>query len=128
MRSADQIYVVLHSELAHDVLSESEGNTAIVVAKLFDPALRIGPEQVAEETGVWHVRWPDYILDLVQVFQLGRETSVHTEDLLVDNRRHWQTVKNVRECFPEFDGITTLAFIIETIDAINLSALVIAPQ
>ena len=128
MRSADQIDVVLLIELAHDVLSESETNATVIITVVFNSSLRVGPQQVTEETRVGHISRTHNILDLVQVLELGTQTTVHAEDLLVDQRSHGQAIKDVAKDTPESDGVASLALIVEAVDAIDLGTLVIASQ
>lgn len=51
---------------------------------------------------------------------------MHREDLLINNGRDRQAVEAVRKCLPQFDVVTTLALIIETIDTVDGSALVVS--
>ena len=51
---------------------------------------------------------------------------MHAEDLLVDQSSHGKAIKDVTEHAPESDRVAALTLIIETIDAIDLGALVIA--
>ncbi len=53
---------------------------------------------------------------------------MHAKDFFINKRTDWQTVKDVRKNFPEFDRVAALAFIVEAINSINLRALVIASQ
>ena len=53
---------------------------------------------------------------------------MHCEDLFIDNGRNWQAVEAVRECLPQFDVVPPLAFVVESVYAINRSAFVIATQ
>lgn len=53
---------------------------------------------------------------------------MHAKDFFINKRTDWQTVKDVRKNFPEFDRVAAFAFIVETIYSINLRALVIASQ
>lgn len=50
------------------------------------------------------------------------------ENLLVDDGSDRQTVKAVRERFPEFDIVTALALVIKSIYPVYTGALVIASQ
>ena len=128
MCTADQIDVVLLVELANHVLSECKADSSVIVSIGFDATLRIRPEQVAEQTSVGYISRPHNVLNLVQVLQLRAETTVHAEDFLVNESSDRQTVENVTENAPESDGVSTLALVIEPVNAIDLSTLVIASQ
>ena len=53
---------------------------------------------------------------------------MHAENLLVNERGDGEAVEDVAEDSPESNRVATLALIVEAIDAIDLSALVIASQ
>jgi len=44
---------------------------------------------------------------------------VHAEDLLADNGSDWEAVETIGECLPQPDGVSSLTFIVETIDAVD---------
>ena len=52
VRAADEVEVVAAQELGHDVLSEGEADTAIVLAPAHDVLVGVGPQQVAEQARV----------------------------------------------------------------------------
>lgn len=119
---------MFHCELAHHLLAKSKGNATVIVSKFVDSALGIAPEQVAKETRVRNVRRPDDVFDLFEVFQFGREPTVHAEDLFVNYRADRQTVKHVGEDFPKFDRVPALALVVEAINSIDLRTLVVSSQ
>lgn len=43
--------------------------------------VRIGPEQVAQEAGVWHVCRSCHSSDLIQVLELRRQAAMHAKNL-----------------------------------------------
>jgi hypothetical protein len=53
---------------------------------------------------------------------------VNAEDLVIDDSRYWETIEALYELFPEFQGISSFAFIIESINSINGSALMITSE
>lgn len=53
---------------------------------------------------------------------------MHGEDLLVNDRGNGQAVKAVGESLPQLDVVTSLALIVETVDAVDGRALVVAAQ
>lgn len=69
-----------------------------------------------------------YTADLLHRVQVRAETAVHGEDLLINDSRDRQTVEAVRKCLPQFDVITTLALVIETVDTVDGSALMVSTQ
>jgi len=53
---------------------------------------------------------------------------VHTKYLFVNDSGYWETVETVGESLPKFDTVSSFAFVIESVDSINGSALVIASK
>lgn len=59
----------------------------------------------------------------------GREqANIQEINLLVDESCHWQAVEAIREGAPQPDVVAPLALVIEAINAIDGSALVVATQ
>jgi hypothetical protein len=54
--SANQVHVVLLEEARHHVGPEREGNTAIIFGPPGDVLIRVGPEEVAEQTTVGNLK------------------------------------------------------------------------
>lgn len=53
---------------------------------------------------------------------------MHGEDLLVDDGGNGQAVEAVGERLPQLDVVTALALIVETVDAVDGCALVVAAE
>lgn len=53
---------------------------------------------------------------------------MHGEDLLVDDGGNGQAVEAVGKCLPQLDVVASLALIVETVDAVDGSTLVVAAQ
>jgi hypothetical protein len=51
-----------------------------------------------------------------------------TEDLLIYDGCHWETVKAIRERFPQLDVVASLALVIEAVDPVDGGAFVVATQ
>ena len=75
-----------------------------------------------------YVRRPHHAPDLLHRVQVWAQSTVHCEDLLVDDSRNRQAVEAVGECLPELNVITSLALIVEAVDAVDGRALVVAAQ
>ena len=58
--------------------------------------------------------------NLLHRVQVGAQTTVHGEDLLVDDGGNRQAVEAIGECLPKLDVVPSFAFIIETIDLSDL--------
>jgi len=61
-------------------------------------------------TGVWDVCRPNDLANLIKAVELGRETAVRAEDLLVDDGTQWEAVENLCEELPQFGGVPSLAW------------------
>ena len=126
MGAADQIDVVLLVKLAHHLLAKCKGDAAIVVAVRLDASFRVGPQQIAQKARVGHVGRTHDVFDLVQIFQLGAQAAVHAENFLVDEGGDGEAIEDIAEDAPESDRVPAFAFVVETVDSIDLCTFVIA--
>lgn len=85
MSSAHEINVVLFAEFFHNIFAENEGDASLVFAPTID-IVRICPEEIAQNTSIWNILWSHDGVDLGEVLELWRKTSVHTKDSLVYDR------------------------------------------
>ena len=53
---------------------------------------------------------------------------MHAENFLVDEGRDRQAIEDVAKDAPESNRVSTFAFIVETIDSVDLSTLVISSK
>lgn len=53
---------------------------------------------------------------------------MHGEDLLVNDSRNWQAIEAVGEGLPQLDVVSSLALVIEAIDAVDRCAFVVATE
>jgi hypothetical protein len=65
---------------------------------------------------------------LFQAFELRRETSVHAQNLFIDEGSHREAVKTLGKYFPETNIEPTFALVVETINSINRRTFVVSPQ
>jgi hypothetical protein len=77
------------------------------------------------ETYVGRAHDASYLLHGIQV---RTQPSVHGEDLLVDDSGNRQTVEAVCERLPQLDIVPSFALVVEAVDTIDGSALVIATE
>lgn len=66
--------------------------------------------------------------DLLHGVEVGAQTAVHSENLLVDDGSNWQTVEAVRERLPQLDVVPPLALVVEPIDAVDRGAFMVTAQ
>lgn len=53
---------------------------------------------------------------------------MHTNNLVVNHRRTGQAVKGVAKLLPHFDRKTTTAFVVESVNAVDAGAFMVAAQ
>ena len=66
--------------------------------------------------------------DLLHRVEVGTQTTVHGEDLLVNDGGNGQAVEAVGKCLPQLDVVSSLALIVETVDAVDRGALVVTTE
>jgi hypothetical protein len=128
MSSADQINIVLFSEPLHNLLSKGERHTSVVFSPTLHVLVRVTPEEVAEESGVWNVGGPHDALDLFEGVEFRGKSSMHAENLFVNKGGNGQAVETVGEGLPDTDVVASLALVVESVDSVNGGALVVASQ
>jgi hypothetical protein len=128
MSSANKVDVMLLGECRYDFLSKSERNTAIVLTPSLDILIGIRPEEVAKETGVGDISGSHNTLDLLEGAQLWAQTTVHTENLLINKSCDGKAIEAISEGLPQLDVIAALALIVKSVNTINGCALVVASE
>ena len=128
MRSTYQVDMVPLVELPDNVGTKHIGDTSIVVTPALDVDLRVRPEQVAQQTCVRHILRTILLVDHVQLVEVGAESTVHTEDLVVDDGANWKHIEAEAELFPDLNVVPSLALIIKSIHSVDRLALVVASQ
>ena len=66
--------------------------------------------------------------DLLHGIKIRAQSTVHGKNLLVDNSGDGKTIEAVGEGLPQLDVVATLALVVEAVDAVDGSALVVTPQ
>lgn len=100
MCTTNQVQLVSIQELGDDINAKSEANATIVFAPALYILVGITPQQVAEQPGVGHICGTHQATDLLHALQIGTEATMATEDLLINNRGHRQTVETICEGLP----------------------------
>jgi hypothetical protein len=65
---------------------------------------------------------------LLERAKLRAQSTVHTEYFLINNSSYRQAIEAVSESLPQLNVVAALALIVETIDSVNRSALVVPSQ
>lgn len=91
--------------------------------------VRVGPQKVTHRAFVRHLDDAIDGADLVESLQTGRQTSVKTEDFILDDSCERQVVEQVGQVFPDVRvSVLANAFIVEAIHLRNLSTFVVTAQ
>jgi hypothetical protein len=75
-----------------------------------------------------HVSGTHHAPDLLHRVQVGAQTTMHGEDLLVNDGGNWQTIEAIGEGLPELNVVSPLALIVKAVDAVDGGALVVAAK
>ena len=89
MSTEDTQKSVLAEELLHRFLTEVEGTVTLgilleVTVNGFFVIHRIGPHQIAENAIKWDLLPPVDIVDLIKLFKVGGDSTVHRQVLFAD--------------------------------------------
>jgi len=106
-------------KLRYDIFTKCEAYAAVILTPTNDVLVRVGPQEVAQQARVGYVRRPHDALNLLHILQLGGETAVHAEDLLVDDGGNGQTVEAIRKSLPQLDVVASFALVIEAVYSVN---------
>lgn len=128
MRTRDERKPVVVVESLADVLTECVSSSS----GAYSPSaavVGVGPKQIAHRTLVRHLLYPVQCTDVIKRVNAGRETSVKTEDLVVDERGKRQEVEQVCEVLPDVGvAVFAQALVVEAIHLGDLAGLVVATQ
>jgi len=90
---------------------------------------RVGPQQITDGSLVGDFSAGIQFPNLVQSVNTRRQASVDGKNLLVDDGRQRQTIKDVRTVFPNIDApVFAQAFVVKAVNLGDLSRLVVAPD
>lgn len=90
--------------------------------------VRIGPEYVAQESGIRYITGSGNVGDLFHLRKFRAESSVHANDFIVNDGRARQAVESVAELLPHLDGIPATAFVVESVNSVNACTFVVPAE
>lgn len=154
MRTADEVHVVFLQESRHNIWAKREANTSIVLAPPGDVFVRVRPEKIAKQAAVrnlyesvcipeksnyvivaiflfgskTHISRSHDATDLLHRVQVGAQSSMHGEDLLVDDGGNGQAVEAVSEGLPQLDVVSSLALVVESVNTVDRRALMVSAK
>lgn len=126
--STNKVNVILLQELFNHGLSERIADTSIIFSPAALGFLGVRPQQVAQKTILRHLSGSRNLLQLGHGDELGRKTSMHAKNLVVDKGCDWHAVKYVLEFLPDADTVSPLAFVVESVNPVDLAAFVVASE
>ena len=115
-------------KIRYNVRSINIRDPSFVVDPSGNVLFRVRPKQVAQESSVRHLNRPHYPVDLFQIVNFRRKTTVHADYFFVNDCTDGKTVKTVSESLPKFDIVPPLAFVIKTVNSVDLRALVVSSE
>ena len=67
-------------------------------------------------------------LDLFKTTEFWAQTTVHAQNLLINDSGDGEAVETVSKGLPQLDVVPSLAFVIEAINSVDRGALVVASE
>lgn len=128
MSSCHKGKTIVVVECLRDILPESVSSTTGRDSPTA-PVVGVRPEQVAHGSLVRHLLYPIERSDVIQRIDAWGETTVKTEDLVVDQSGKREVVEKICEVFPNVGiAILSKALIIEAVHLSDLTGLVVATK
>lgn len=128
MSSANKIHIVFLEETRDNIRTESKRNTSIVFTPSSNILIGIRPQKITEKTAVRNISRAHNPADLLHRVEIRAQTTVHGENLLVDDSSDRKAVEAVGECLPQLDVIATLALVVESINTVDGGTLVVTSK
>lgn len=126
--TTDEIHVVLLQESRHHIGPKGKRDTSVVLTPAGNVLVGIRPEQVAKQTTIGNISGPHDASNLLHGVQIRAQTTVHGEDLLVDDSGDRKAIEAVGEGLPQLDVVAALALVVEAVDTVDGRTLVVATQ
>ena len=109
-------------------LTKSEGDTSVIFTPTLYIFVRVWPKEITEESCVWDISRSHNSLDLFETAQLWAETTVHAKNLFINDGSNREAVKAVSKSLPQLDVVSSLALVVESVDSVDWSTLVISSK
>lgn len=90
--------------------------------------VRISPKDITQQSRIGNITGTRNVGNLFHLRQLWAQSTVHTNDFIVDNSGAGQTIKSVAKLLPHFHRKAATTLIVESVNAIDAGALVIASE
>lgn len=66
--------------------------------------------------------------DLFHRVEIRAQTSMHGEDLLVNDGSNWQAIEAIGEGLPQLDVVSSLALVVEAVDSVDRGTFVVSSE
>jgi hypothetical protein len=93
-----------------------------------DTWVGIRPKDVTKQPCIRHIARTGDVGNLFHLRKLWRQSSVHTDNLIIDYGTARQTVEGIAKLLPHLDREATTALIVKSVDTIDSGTFVVSPQ
>jgi len=97
-------------------------------SRIPDVGVGVSPENIAKKASVRNISRSQNSANLLHRVQIGRQSTMDAEDLVINDGSNGKAVENHVECLPQLEGVTTLALVVETVNSVDGRALVVATK
>ena len=98
-------------EVLNYLRSEDVRHTSLILIPAIDIIIRIRPEDITLQSNLADLQGPLDALQLLQAREVRAKTSVHADDLVVDERDQGEALEAVGEDPPKLDAVAALAWV-----------------
>jgi hypothetical protein len=117
---------VLQKLINHLPTKDTADPTLKVSIPVVGSIRRVGPQKITKQLVLSVAHRPLYLVDRFQPFQMRRKPAMHAKNPPSDDSSNGQEIKSIGNYLPEANSEFSLALIIETIDFIELAALMVS--
>lgn len=110
MRPTDEIQLIFLQEICDNIASEDIADPSLGLPPALHTRVRVRPEQVTKQSSIRNISRPDNRINLLGRQQIGRESSMHAEDLLFHEGGHRHAVEAIDEGLPQFGRVAGFAY------------------
>lgn len=120
MSAGDQLQSIYVAEVASDLGSEDPPSSSCIDGPIFD-VLWVGPHQIAERSLMRDFNLAIDCPDLIDGLDFGAESTMHAEDLAINDCSNGQVIKDLSTVLPRVRvAILPINLIIKSINSRNL--------
>lgn len=128
VRSAHQVKVVRGKEIRNNLFAKAIADSPLIGLPVLFHFRRVGPQKVVEQAVIGNIGGSGNVADVIHVAKSRRQAAVNAKDLAGNNRSNRESVECIDKRLPDLDVAPPLAFVVEAVDAGDVSALVVAAK